>query len=83
MKHLKIGHAAPEFCSKDQDGNDVIQAGTSNTIKLTGPGFAELTEVGNEVAKLYNLNVNDDRGTYYLTITLNGKDSKTLTVNVE
>lgn len=23
MKHLKIGHAAPEFCSKDQDGNDV------------------------------------------------------------
>ena len=21
MKHLKIGHAAPEFCSKDQDGN--------------------------------------------------------------
>ena len=23
MKHLKKGHAAPEFCSKDQDGNDV------------------------------------------------------------
>tara|TARA_B110000285_G_C14682046_1_gene405150 strand:+ start:137 stop:598 length:462 start_codon:yes stop_codon:yes gene_type:complete len=23
MKHLKIGDAAPDFCSKDQDGNDV------------------------------------------------------------